>query len=1066
MTKTNPHNPGLEIDSDPDEGRLPRDQIRADWLEDETVLVERLLPLASLPATRASQVSRSTQKLISISREQHQTQGGLEAFLKEYDLSSQEGVVLMCLAEALLRIPDNATADRLIQDKIGSGEWSAHLGHSHSLFVNASTWGLMLTGSIVALDQSTNNIKTLLNRLINRSGEAFIRLVLKEAMQIIARQFVFGRTMSKAIEHSQQIDKQKYLYSYDMLGEAAVNAAQAERYYQAYSDAICELQAAFPESGDAMAMPANRPGISIKLSALHPRLEISQRKRIMTELVPKVIALCTQAMQANIGVTFDAEESSRLELLLDIFETVFADPAFSDWAGLGLAVQTYQKRALAVIDWLIRLGAIHEKIIMLRLVKGAYWDSEIKQAQLAGLENYPVFTRKVNTDLSYIACAQRIARNYQYIFPQFATHNAQTIASVLEIMRNKGAYEFQCLHGMGQAVYEALGNDLDIPVRVYAPVGRHRKLLPYLVRRLLENGANTSFLNQLADLDTDIESLITPPDEQLIELIQNRQVSHPEIPPPPAMYQPLRENSAGMNLMSPDLLNNIESTLRQNPGLHKCSCLVNGKPLGESVVHFSRPDNQTQIASEISQANADIVQRAMQSSRAALPEWQETDVIFRAAALDKMAELLQLKSIHLMQLLSHEGGRCPADAVSEIREAVDYCRYYSALARQALAERTRLPGPVGELNQLTLTGRGVYFCISPWNFPLAIFTGQIAAALVCGNTVIAKPAHQTSAIGFYVVKLFHEAGIPVSVLQLLLGDGKQISEQLFAQDYPDGICFTGSSDTALAIQKQFMQTHNRMLPMIAETGGLNCMIADSSALLEQLVIDVIQSAFNSAGQRCSSLRILYIQQEILDDFLAMLCGAMQELTLGPANEFATDIGPVIDHQAGEALQSYIQHTMQHCELVLQLAVPIQLEHGNFVPPCVFLCTPDQLPREEVFGPVLHVVSYESDGLDQVIEQINSTGYGLTLGIHSRIHSTSDYIYSRVHAGNVYVNRNMIGAVVGVQPFGGSGLSGTGPKAGGSHYLQAFMTERCLSVNTAAIGGDASLLSLSDIEHSK
>lgn len=1063
MTVIDPNTPDGLTNTECDHSSLSRLEIRSDWLADEVEMLKRILPLATLPAPDASQVSRTTQKLIMVSQETHLAQGGLEAFLQEYDLSSQEGVVLMCLAEALLRIPDNATADRLIQDKLGSGEWSAHLGQSPSFFVNASTWGLMLTGGMVALDQSNNNIKTLLNRLVNRSGEAFIRMVLKEAMHIIARQFVLGPTMSKAITRSQLAENRPFLYSFDMLGEAAISATQAEQYYSAYSDAIHELAEAFPVSGDSMALPVNRPGISIKLSALHPRYEISQRQRLLHELVPKVITLCEQAMLANVGVTFDAEESVTLELQLDVFEAVFKQPLFADWAGLGIAVQAYQKRALAVVDWLIALARKHEKMIMLRLVKGAYWDTEIKQAQNSGLSSFPVFTRKVNTDLNYIACARRIAQYYQYIYPQFATHNAQTIASVMNIMRDKSLYEFQCLHGMGKSIYNALdsGPEQGFPIRIYAPVGKYRKLLPYLVRRLLENGANTSFLNQFADTGSDIQQLIIPPDEKASNLLANEMSVHPNILLPPELYSPFRKNSSGLNLASPDVIQEIMEALHKEPNLFKCGCLVNNKLRGEKPKHFSRPENPTLVISEVLQATEEIVKDAFATARSNAPVWQHSAVEQRVAALNKAAELFEQHQTEFLQLLGLEAGRSIDDAVNEIREAVDFCRYYAALAQNLFSEPQLLQGPAGELNQLAKVGRGVYLCISPWNFPLAIFVGQIAAALVTGNCVIAKPAHQTSAIAFKTIKLFYEAGIPSQVLHLLTGDGQQISQYIMKHDSPDGICFTGSSKSAIDIQKQFLTQQQIILPMVAETGGLNCMIADSSTLLEQLVLDVIKSAFNSAGQRCSSLRILYVQEEILDKFIPLLCDAMLELVLGSPLDYRSDIGPVIDSQTQASLENYIQQTMQSSELLLQLPMPLELSHGYYVPPCAFLCKPEHLPSEEIFGPILHIVSYQSNNLEQIVQDINATGYGLTLGIHSRIQSTVDYILSRVNVGNVYVNRNMIGAVVGLQPFGGMGSSGTGPKAGGPHYLQAFITERTLSINSAAIGGDTGLMSLDE-----
>ncbi|VAW77958.1 Proline dehydrogenase / Delta-1-pyrroline-5-carboxylate dehydrogenase [hydrothermal vent metagenome] len=1055
-----------------DDNSLSREQINKNWLCDESELLTHLLPLATLSDSNASQVSRTTQKLITVSREKHLAQGGLEAFLQEYDLSSQEGVVLMCLAEALLRIPDNMTADRLIQDKLGSGEWSSHLGQSPSFFVNASTWGLMLTGGMVALDQSSNTIKTLLNRMVNRSGEAVIRTILREAMHTIARQFILGSTMPDAIKRSLETDNQQSLYSFDMLGEAAISSQQAQKYFDAYSQAIAKLAAAFPISGDAMALPANRPGISIKLSALHPRMETSQRQRVLDEVIPSVIVLCEQAMQANIGVTFDAEESNKLDLQLDIFQAVFQHPKFLDWAGLGLAVQAYQKRALAVIDWLIILAGKQQKIIMLRLVKGAYWDTEIKQAQYAGLTSFPVFTRKENTDISYLACARRMAECHQLIYSQFATHNAQTIASVINIMQHSSTlYEFQCLHGMGKTIYDALLSESNhpYPLRIYAPVGDYQNLLPYLVRRLLENGANTSFLNQFADTNSDIQQLIISPEEKVSAILarnNDTSLAHPSISTPADLFKPERQNSVGLNLDSHQVLSDIEQSLAKKATLYRCGSLLNGKLTGDNPIHFARPDSNTIMTSEVLQANNQTIKEAVLLARSSQFDWQQTNIEVRIEVLNVVADLIEKDTQEFLRLLTSEGGRCISDAASEIREAVDFCRYYAVLASQQLSEPYTMSGPAGETNQLFNVARGVYYCISPWNFPLAIFTGQIAAALVCGNSVIAKPAHQTSAIAYHTVKLFHKAGTPSATLQLLTGDGQQITDQLLKHDCPDGICFTGSIHTANSIHNKIFKQHNIIVPIIAETGGLNCMIADSSTLPEQLVLDVIQSAFNSAGQRCSALRILYLQQELIDKFIPLLCNAMEELIIGLPNDPRSDIGPVIDQQSQKYLENYIVETMQYSELLLQMAIPIHLNQGHFVPPCIFLSDAEHLPKKEIFGPILHIVSYESDKLDDVIQQINSSNFGLTLGIHSRIQSTVSYIASRINAGNVYVNRNMISAVVGLQPFGGIGLSGTGPKAGGPHYLRAFTTERTLSINNAAIGGDTNLMSLGTLNSSE
>ncbi len=1045
--------------AEPDSRFSARAAIRSAWLADETSYVEKLVPMAEMPPEATSQVMRFAQKLISLSREKFFSHGGLDAFLQEYDLSSQEGVTLMCLAEALLRIPDKETANRLIQDKLSNADWSTHLGASHSLFVNASTWGLMLTGQVVSFDEDSHDLKKFFKRLANRSGEPLIRLALKEAMQIMARQFVMGKTIDEAISRARSSYGQQCLFSFDMLGEAAVTYEDAEGYFERYRESISEIADRYPPSEEDFSLPVERPGISIKLSALHPRLEITQRRRVLKEIIPKVKQLCLLAMDANIGVTLDAEESAVLELQLDVFESLFAQPEFADWSGLGIAVQAYQKRAYPLIQWLAALAEEHNKMIMVRLVKGAYWDTEIKQAQLMGLESYPVFTRKVNTDISYLACTRLLSEHTSLLYPQFATHNAFTLAAVSEIMQHKGLYEFQRLHGMGDSVFAALldGDGTSFPVRVYAPVGSHQSLLPYLVRRLLENGANTSFLNRFADRETDIAELIRPPVETLRRL---EQIPHPEIPLPPALYGESRRNAKGYNLDNPDSCQAFEDAALA-PIDYDASCLVDGEALGERPCTVTNPADPDERLGCYLQANDEITQAACAAALAARPQWQATGVAQRCEYLENLAVLIEQHDSQLAALIVKEGGRCIHDALAEIREAVDYCRYYAQQATELFAQSRRLTGPTGELNELSWHGCGVFLCISPWNFPLAIFLGQITAALAAGNTVIAKPARQSSLTAWYAVRLCHQAGIPPSVLQLLLGSGAGIARTLLDEPALAGIAFTGSTETASLLQRRLADRPGPILPLIAETGGQNAMIADSSALLEQLVKDVVTSAFNSAGQRCSALRVLFVQQEIADRFCEMLCGAIDTLAIGNPAQISTDIGPVIDRDAQQKLQQHIELMREQGRMIHQQRLPATLDAGCFVPPTVFEIEDIGQLKHEVFGPILHLIRFEAGQLDEVVDAINSTGYGLTLGIHSRIETAVRQILARAKAGNIYVNRNMIGALVGVQPFGGEGLSGTGPKAGGPNYLQAFAIERTLSINTTAIGGNTSLMSLKE-----
>ncbi|WP_374440545.1 bifunctional proline dehydrogenase/L-glutamate gamma-semialdehyde dehydrogenase PutA [Stella sp.] len=1021
---------------------------------DETAVVEGLLAAATLSSDARDRVAMQARRLVEAVRGGRSGKGGLDAFLHEYELSSQEGIVLMCLAEALLRIPDSETVDRLIRDKIGRADWQRHLGASDSTFVNASTWALMLTGRLVRSDERPGYAGAL-RRLVGRAGEPVIREAVTAAMRILGRQFVMGRTIAEALARARPAEQAGYRHSYDMLGEAARTAADAERYFRAYEAAIAAIGAEARGRG-----PIEAPGISIKLSALHPRFEFAQAARVHGELTPRVAELARQAKAVGIGFTVDAEEADRLDLSLDVIEGVAADPSLAGWDGFGLAVQAYQKRALPLLDWLADLARRSRRRLMVRLVKGAYWDSEIKRSQERGLAGYPVFTRKVATDVSYIACARRLLADGSAFYPQFATHNAHTVATVLELAGNRRDWEFQRLHGMGEALYgEVVGRDkLDRPARVYAPVGSHEDLLAYLVRRLLENGANTSFVNRLVDEKAPIEEIVADPVVRLGRLAVK---PHPGIPQPADLYGAERRNSAGIDLANPvatqALADAMAAALRQPAAALP---LVGGRPADGAARPVASPADRTVQVGTVVEATGEVVDQAIARAARAAPDWDALPVEERAAVLDRAAALYEAEGPRLMALVVREGGRTVPDALSELREAVDFLRYYAARAREDFRPR-RLPGPTGERNELRLAGRGTFACISPWNFPLAIFTGQIAAALAAGNSVLAKPAEQTPLVGSAAVGLLHRAGVPGDVLQFLPGDGATVGARLVADPRVSGIAFTGSTETARAINRVLADRPGPIAPFIAETGGQNALIVDSSALPEQVVQDVLTSAFNSAGQRCSALRVLFVQDDAADRTLAMLKGAMAELRIGDPALLATDVGPVIDADAQAMLQRHAERMRREGKALVEMALPAGTERGTFFAPAAYEI--DSLSRleGEVFGPILHVVRWQAGRLDQVLDAIRATGYGLTLGIHSRIDETVRHVTQRLGVGNTYVNRNMVGAVVGVQPFGGEGLSGTGPKAGGPHYLLRFATERTLSVDTTAAGGNASLLSLAE-----
>jgi RHH-type proline utilization regulon transcriptional repressor/proline dehydrogenase/delta 1-pyrroline-5-carboxylate dehydrogenase len=1055
--------PELPIDSTP-----ARARITAAWLRDETEAVNDLLAQASLPATEREQVIDLAAGLVSRVRARAKDQSAVESFMRQYDLSSEEGVLLMCVAEALLRIPDKATADKLIRDKLGEADWKKHLGQSESLFVNASTWGLMLTGHLVNLAEDTRrDVTGALKRLVGRAGEPAIRLAVRQAMRIMGHQFVMGRSIDEALDRCAKKEYAVYRYSYDMLGESALTSETAERYQQDYRDAIAAIGARGP-----FANHTDAPSISVKLSALHPRYEVAKRELARRQLTEKLLELSQLAMKHGIALSVDAEEADRLELSLDILGDVFAHPSLEGWNGLGIVVQAYSKRTPFVIDWLIETARAANRRWYVRLVKGAYWDAEIKRAQENGLAGYPVYTRKPNTDVSYLACARKLFdAGVELVYPQFATHNAHTIAAVHHAARGR-PFEYQRLHGMGTDLYsEVIGpQNLNVPCRVYAPVGTHEDLLPYLVRRLLENGANTSFVNRVVDETLPVRELVADPCETVRAFAS---IPHPRIPLPVNLYgdnsalaqnsnSVTRKNSMGINFSNDNELKAMADAVNANAGPWAAAPLVPGASANGPTVQVTNPADRRQVVGSYVSADSATVDKALGNAVAAQPGWDRLPAASRAAILEHAAEQLEARRGEFIALCVREAGKSLPDAIAEIREAADFLRYYATMSRRLFGQPEQLPGPTGESNQLFLNGRGVFVCISPWNFPLAIFLGQVSAALAAGNSVIAKPAEQTSLIGHAAVKLLHEAGIPLDVLQYLPGDGATVGAALTRDPRVAGVAFTGSTDTAWAINRALAARNAPIAALIAETGGQNAMIADSSALPEQIVKDVIASAFQSAGQRCSAARVLFVQEDIADKVCAMLTGAMAELKVGDPGQLSTDVGPVIDADALKILADHAARMDTEAKKIGEVVLdPATTAHGTFFAPRAYEIPSLATLSREVFGPVLHIVRWKGSELARVVEQINATGYGLTLGVHSRIDDTVEYIASHARVGNCYVNRNQIGAVVGVQPFGGENLSGTGPKAGGPHYLLRFAGERTLTINTTAAGGNASLLTIGE-----
>ncbi|HEY0849543.1 MAG TPA: bifunctional proline dehydrogenase/L-glutamate gamma-semialdehyde dehydrogenase PutA [Bradyrhizobium sp.] len=992
----------------------PLPPFSAPYAPDDVAIAARLLDATKLGATQEARIDRVARRLIEAIRANDDPLGGVEDMLREFALSTREGLALMVLAEALLRVPDARTADQFIEDKLGQGDFIHHETKSSAFLVNASAWALGVSARVIQPGETPQGT---IGRLTKRLGAPAVRAATRQAMRLMGSHFVLGETIEAALERARPHSVHPPRYSFDMLGEGARTAEDAARYFNAYAYAIEAIGRAAGENS----LP-DRPGISVKLSALHPRFEAVSRRRVMDELVPLLVDLARRAKSFDLNFTVDAEEADRLELSLDVIAAGFADPSLAGWDGFGLAVQAYQKRAFEVIDHVNTLARKFDRRMMLRLVKGAYWDSEIKRAQERGLDGYPVFTRKAMTDLNYVACAQKLLGLRPRIFPQFATHNALTVATILELAGNGGGYEFQRLHGMGEALYAQLSADRpELAYRTYAPVGSHRDLLAYLVRRLLENGANSSFVALAADNAVSIETLLRRPADVIGAA--NR-ACHADIALPADLYQPLRKNSHGIEFGERTAL---------------------GKLVAD--IAAERPPATTVAPATPAQAEIAVV-----AACAGFPGWSATSAAQRAEMLERAAELLEKRKACFIALLQSEGGKTLDDSVSEVREAIDFCRYYAAQGRKLFGAGEVMPGPTGESNLLRLRGRGVFAAISPWNFPLAIFSGQVTAALMAGNAVVAKPAEQTPRIAAEAVKVLHEAGVPASALHLVQGDGK-VGAALVVHPAIAGVVFTGSTEVARAINRALAAKDGPIVPLIAETGGINAMIVDATALPEQLADDVVTSALRSAGQRCSALRLLFVQDDVADRTIEMIAGAARELKLGDPADPATHVGPVIDAEAKEKLDAHIARMKKEARVHFAGQAPA----GNFVAPHIFELTGASQLTEEVFGPILHVVRYRADGLDSVLRSIERTGYGLTLGIHSRIDDTVDDIVARLKVGNVYVNRNMIGAVVGVQPFGGFGLSGTGPKAGGPHYLARFATEQTVTVNTAAAGGNAALL---------
>ncbi len=1032
---------------------ISRQDVRIAYRAEENACVAQRMAQASRASQLHGEAAGLAAKLIEGARARKAS--GLDAFLQQYGLATEEGIALMCLAEALLRVPDAATADALIRDKIGDIDWGEHVGESSSTFVNAATFSLMLTGEVLERpEEAQRGLGKTLKRTVNRLGEPVIRKATLQAMKILGGQFVFGRTIAEALKRAAPERARGLTHSFDMLGEGAMTYDDAERYRQSYERAIERL------ATEATGKVETSPGISVKLSALHPKYHFLHAAKAAADLVPIIRDLAGKARDANIHFTIDAEEAERLELSMDIIEALAADddlftrPDGSQWAGFGLAVQAYQKRGVPMCEWVARLARKHDRRFFVRLVKGAYWDTEIKLSQVGGYDDFPVFTRKLGTDVSYLACAEKMLAADDAIYPAFATHNAYTVGAIKALAGAK-PFEFQRLHGMGEDVYDALAQaegNARTNVRIYAPVGTHKDLLAYLVRRLLENGANSSFVNRMADADVPVSELVTDPVTDLAAIEPYR---NPAIALPGDIF-PNRINSAGVDLADPLVREPLVERLAalESVRWHAEPTFVSGAE-GETAP-ITKPHDLTQAVGTRRDALPFEVEEAIGRADEIQPGWDALGGEKRALLLEAAADMFEEHTDDFLSLCQREAGKTLVDAVLELREAIDFLRYYAGEARRLFAAPIMLPGPTGEENRLSLAGRGVFATISPWNFPLAIFIGPAAAALAAGNTVVAKPAEQTPLIAALAVKLCHAAGIPEAVFQLLPGAG-DVGEMITSDPRIAGVAFTGSTQTAQAINRSLAAREGPIATFIAETGGQNAMIVDSTALPEQVTRDVVGSAFQSAGQRCSALRVLYVQDDVADDMFAMIRGAFEALAIGDPEDLTTDVGPVIDPDAQAALERHVARRAQSGREIWRLDVPETLSDGCYVAPTIIEMDSILDLKRENFGPVLHVVRFKAEDLGQVVRDINATGFGLTLGLHSRLEETRKFVERHARVGNFYVNRNQIGAVVESQPFGGEGLSGTGPKAGGPHYVARFATERVVCIDTTAAGGNATLL---------
>ncbi|MEJ2763613.1 bifunctional proline dehydrogenase/L-glutamate gamma-semialdehyde dehydrogenase PutA [Photobacterium sp. MCCC 1A19761] len=1005
---------------------------------DESQWLNQLLPMAEPTAQERQATADEATTLIERVRADQNAIQMIDALLLEYSLDTKEGILLMCLAEALMRIPDAATADALIRDKLSVADWKSHLKNSDKLFVNASTWGLMLTGKVVTMDAKEDGTPShVINRLVNKMSEPVIRQAMNQAMKIMGHQFVLGRSIGEAMKNGKEKRDQGFTYSFDMLGEAALTAQDAQKYFKDY---IMAIEAVGRDSYGSQKGSNTRspdPTVSIKLSALHPRYDVSNEARVMGEMYDSVLALLKRARELNVGITIDAEEADRLELSLKLFEKLYRSDEVRGWGRFGLVVQAYSKRALPVLAWLAALSKEQGDVIPLRLVKGAYWDSELKMCQQSGYEGYPVFTRKEGTDCSYLACARFLLSEHLrgLIYPQFASHNAHTVSAIVTMAGNSRNFEFQRLHGMGDALYNHVMEMHKVNVRIYAPVGSHKDLLPYLVRRLLENGANSSFVHRLVDADCPVETLIQHPVDQL----RSRATLHNHlIPLPPAIFGDTRKNSAGINIDIESQWQPFSAAVKGfNDHQWTAGPIINGEHLAGDAQAVTAPYDRRESVGTVGFANAEQVDAAISAAADAYPAWSARPATERAEYLQRLADLLESNTPELVALCHREAGKTIQDSIDEIREAVDFCRFYAHQAATEFADAKEVTCFDGTSKLLSYQGRGVFVCISPWNFPLAIFLGQVTAALAAGNTVVAKPAEQTSLIAHRGIELMLEAGLPAGAIQFVPGTGAVVGTPLTSDPRIAGVAFTGSTETAQRINRTLAARDCEPAVLVAETGGQNAMIVDSTALPEQVVRDVVRSAFASAGQRCSALRVLYVQADIADRIIDLIKGAMAELSVGRPELHSTDVGPVIDKGARQKLLTHIESLKNQAKLISQAKLGEVCQHGDFVAPTAFEISGIDVLKNENFGPILHIVRFKANELDQVIDQINNTGFGLTMGVHSRNERTYGHIERRARVGNCYVNRDQVGAVVGVQPFGGQGLSGTGPKAGGPHYLYRF-----------------------------